>query len=724
MIISHLFLPNNQDTTLANIATAMNECGRGNGGWGVGYKMCWHGGVHLIAPTAEEPVRVIADGVLVYKRTPTAITDQTDHPLRYFHGWTDDGCVVIKHTTDIGTGVNATGITFYSIYMHLNAIDSTFNGIAVGGRVWRKTAIGTAGKIYGTETSTKRIHFEMVCDEANLKKIVGRTTGQLDLTQNGRADVVYGDIHFYINLGTPIYSSVPRDTWLGGDDLATAQANLPTQRRTHTGVIASNQTGIDLDKIATTYFCTKQELRDWNSLPNNTHSISVGQTIFIDPPIPQVSETVEDLVVTMHLEAGRCTMTTFHAIPASSDNWQLIGTGENAGIPEANYEYNLFDKATELSEKYSNANPAPPASAIYAQLRFGRVLPGDDILGVRVAHWRRIRTTENQQCFIDLSNTNRVKVFSDADFPHFKGWSLIDDDYQDRDCRTESQILQSWMEDATNLDERRSQLERPDVAAKINKSFLRIPAEWDNGTTEDRWGWLKSEPPIPEIPEPLTDTEFEIFSQHVEALSFWSEVQLPFLDSADCWHIPPKAFIEHMRKCGWLSTEEFAQCIPRKNKHLVETVFQIQVVANWETALSRARTWGIHLNKTMRKYLINSTKQRMLHFLSQVTEESGYLRLVIEGNGGNAPYYGRGLIQLTYLANYRSYGKYRSFIHTISATSNSTFSELGWSPTVLIATDNTNYNADNCADTAGFYWSGKARKGIELSDRGIKLRNR
>lgn len=93
-------------------------------------------------------------------------------------------------------------------------------------------------------------------------------------------------------------------------------------------------------------------------------------------------------------------------------------------------------------------------------------------------------------------------------------------------------------------------------------------------------------------------------------------------------------------------------------------------------------------------------RQRLVHFLSQVIEESGYLRLVVEGGGANQPYapwFGRGLIQLTHLANYQEYGRFRAFPAQPAVPQ--MYSALGWNPDVRIAQSDV-----NCADSAGFYW--------------------
>ncbi|TAL98782.1 MAG: M23 family metallopeptidase, partial [Paraburkholderia sp.] len=165
-----------------DVCTAgMQECAPGNGAYPVSYSLGWHGGPHLIAPTAAnghtEPVRAIADGKVVYVRHTSP---EGTVALQYRNVRTDDGCVVIRHTTEIGEGDGAR-VTFFSIYMHLQSV---VGAIAVGKNVYRKDPLGVAGQIYG---QPGQIHFEIVCNGANLEKLAGRRSGPLTAAM-GRTD--------------------------------------------------------------------------------------------------------------------------------------------------------------------------------------------------------------------------------------------------------------------------------------------------------------------------------------------------------------------------------------------------------------------------------------------------------------------------------------------------------------------------------------------------------
>jgi len=178
----------------------------GEGGYPVSFQMNWHGGVHLNAPEGTSDVRAIADGTIAFLRQATKQVTGSSHPLNYRGGWTDDGCVVLRHQTEIGADSvgSATSVVYFSIYQHLKKVSSAYNQ---GDRVYRKEILGTAGSIYG---ATNRIHFEIVCDDANVKLLTGRSETYTPVERDGRTDAVFGSIHFLLLVGTQFLVSDPR----------------------------------------------------------------------------------------------------------------------------------------------------------------------------------------------------------------------------------------------------------------------------------------------------------------------------------------------------------------------------------------------------------------------------------------------------------------------------------------------------------------------------------
>jgi hypothetical protein len=546
--------------------SGMQQCAPGNGAYPVSYNLGWHGGPHLIAPKAAhghtEPVRAIADGKVVYVRRNSP---EGSAALQYRNVRTDDGCVVIKHTTEIGEGDSA-AVTFFSIYMHLQSVAGA---ISIGKPVYRKDLLGAAGQIYG---QSGQIHFEIVCNDANLRKLVGRTTGPL-IAKQGRADAIYGDTWFKVPKGAKLFENEPH----------------PYRR-------------------------------DASEPPLGPHRSVQSQR--------PIGVTSSDLIIRMHYEKGACTLTTFKL--------QQDGSCTQVGHPprEDNYEYDLYQKASSLNAQYADgstspASPSPKApspSLIYEMLRFGRPVGETMPSEIRFGHWRKIVTPEGTG-WINLNRPRNegnygatpypgISVYSDADFPHWAGWSLIDDD-STSESLCESPTIKKWLD----LDgdghithaEAKEALHDTQVAKRMAQAVCKFPIEWTKHNIEERWGWLKTEHEA--LAVPLSNDEFATLKAHIDALAFWEDVHDADLPpAAQCWHFPPKAFIEHFRKCGWLSMKEFEQIYsdarysPHQRPHAGEL----------------RSTYLTPLNVAARKYGLTSPT-RLAHFLGQGAVESGWL---------------------------------------------------------------------------------------------------
>jgi hypothetical protein len=312
-------------------AMGMQECAPGNGAYPVSYSLGWHGGAHLIAPRDAQgqdvPTRAIADGTVVYARQNSGESEA----LLYRGVRTDDGCVVIKHETEIGDGDNAK-VIFFSIYMHLQTV---LPSVTAGKKIYRKDTLGVAGEIYGQMGQT---HFEIVCDSANLKKLVGRDSGPL-VAENGRTDAIYGDIWFTVPTGVSIFANQPHPYRLDDEESAPGPSIRPQQP----------------------------------------------------------TFTTCDLVIRMRYELGNCTLTTFR----QQDDGRYVEVGSPPS-GDREYEYNLYEKATRLSARYAelgaNFTVAPAPSAIYEMLRFGRIVGPDPLpINGQFGHWREIKTLEGMR---------------------------------------------------------------------------------------------------------------------------------------------------------------------------------------------------------------------------------------------------------------------------------------------------------------------------------------
>ncbi|BBP73727.1 hydroxyethylthiazole kinase [Pseudomonas sp. Seg1] len=560
----------------------------GNGAFPVSHDMGWHGGIHLKAPqvgSAHISVRSIADGVVAYFRQPEPKTNELDHPLNYRGGWTDSGCIVIRHETEVGEGTQAK-VVFYSIYMHLSSI--TLVDIYQGLRVYRKDELGVAGSIYGAD---HKIHFEIVSSQENVSRLIGRASEKLSILENGRTDSHWGDTHFHLPPEAIFYSEPPSD------------------------------------------------LR--SSL--NTSAI--------------IHRPTEAYFVKMTYDQGQCTVTTY------DETGQVKGERRET----QDYEYKLYKTASTIY-------PDCP-SAGYELLRFGKVFGPDQLQPTDSAHWRQVAYSDG----IGWVNLNgpTVTFYSDADFPHWTGWRLVDDD-ANGDGRCQSNIVMDLLgiTETPSTQEQRdscnSIVTRPENQEKLKKLIFKFPSEWKKSDFNGRYGWLtEGSSPI------IAEESYQKLKLHYEKLAFWEDAALEGIES-EHWHFHPRSFIEAFRKCAWFSLEELAYTLPKYHDYR-------QVGANWvatttgnpnlyqishASAMARLNSYYVSLNKVMMKYGI-TTISRRTHFLAQVLLETGRWRTVEEiGKGYPHPslpmaqyyaaFYGRGIMQMTWAGTYEKYGNYRS----------------------------------------------------------------
>ncbi|MHB9836777.1 hypothetical protein Q8F57_018245 [Paraburkholderia terrae] len=677
------------DTIVPNgdVCTAnMLECAPGNGAYPVSFNLGWHGGAHLIAPAeGNQPayVRAVADGKVVYLRK----TGPTGKPtLHYRNVRTDDGCVVIRHDTEIGEGDNAK-VTYYSVYLHLQTVQPT---LAVGKKIYRKDVLGTPGQIYG---QYPQIHFEIVCDEANLKKFIGRAPGPVGA--QGRTDAIYGDTWFFLPRGTKLFANEPHP--FREDDSAPAVGALHPQA----SIVAAG--------------------------------------------------TSRDIVIRMHYERD-CTLTTY--VQGTDGNWSVLG----AMPPERDAEYNLYRRATDLNARFFDSSVAglgagtvaPSPSALFEMLRFGRCI--NERLGadIRFNHWRMVKTPDGDG-WINLSKAG-VRVYSDADFPEWAGWSFINDD-PTPDSLCDSPTMKRWLDiDRSGRVSHAESVQALGVDAvrqRMAHAVCKFPTEWSKGGLEARYNWLKR--PHEALVNPLSDADFDRLMEHARDLAFWEEIHDPDIPPTnECWHFPPTSFIRQFRACAWFSASEFKQFLPREvlREGSNHTMYYENVANVRSSFLS---TYLSSLNRSLRKYLIN-TPPRLSAFFGNVLQETQWLTKLHEDNHGMwyYPWDGRGFLQLTGPDNYIEYWDFvgrstlisqqtRTRLHQAyqhasadrphapqyiaDSVSGVTPAMIGWRFNVSGGGDPPIADDQTCpSDSAGFYWS---KMGMaKYADRSISLQRR
>jgi len=581
MLISPPFLPQHAASSPDDpwLALAMNGGGFGDGAFPLGADLAWHGGVHLTAPSdggKRLPVRAMADGTVAYVRPPKPQTSNASDPLNYGGGWSDNGCVVIRHETEIGEGIT---VRYFSIILHLKRIAAD---VKQGQKIWRKDEIGEAGSVYG---KTARVHVEIVCDDTNLAALVGRASGALDTSKNGRTTSLFGNAYLRLPAGTPFYDAIP----------------LPPE---HVGFWPETTA---LPKPA------------WSS----TDALVVG----IDLARPHGTQYVT------------CAMDgkTIGSVPATTDTA-------------------LFDTACALAKRTQGG----VGRDAYELLRFGRVL---DPLGNAdgLQNWQQVAYPGGQG-WVNL-HAMGVHAFSDADFPDWCGWQLVDDD-TDSDSRCDSATLIDLIlqtqggATAARCAQALGKVSGSDVQARLARTICKFPTEWEKATVTTRWQWLTKETPpgAGSMAGPyLKPEDFPRFKAHSEALCFWEEANLGI--PSKHWHFHPREFVRVFRQCGWLSKDEMIQLFP---KTAMREAAHHQWVSEPITVLPRTVA-GYHneLNKACRRYGIVTPLRMAAFYANAMVETQWFARLEEQVNSAHPPRYypwnGRGFMQLTWPDNYIKY---------------------------------------------------------------------
>ncbi|WBM70337.1 hypothetical protein OH773_19715 [Buttiauxella sp. WJP83] len=259
----------------------------------------------------------------------------------------------------------------------------------------------------------------------------------------------------------------------------------------------------------------------------------------------------------------------------------------------------------------------------------------------------------------------------------------------------------------------------------LSQMVCHFPLEWDTGTVDTRFEWLKS--PNEVLNKPMTECDLGLLTDHGKALCL-TENPLP---SGRVWHFDPRQFIAHFRKCGWLGERDFLSVV-RRYQNAYPMTSEIRIPLTKETLIDRITNQGQNdenevvspsdlkntLSKSLRKYLI-TTPVRISHYFGQMSRETGRFASFIEngnihyfdiyepgtvqgnklGNnviGDGARFKGRGTIHLTGRENYKNYGKYRDPRNEDFFTNE---------PNNRLPVENAYY----ACDAGGYYWASKQK---------------
>ncbi|CAE6872439.1 M23 family metallopeptidase [Paraburkholderia domus] len=671
MIISPPFLPQSgltssdqQDTDPMMTAVEAYEPGY-HGVFPVTFDRRWHCGSHLLPDMIDEPVRAIADGeVVAYRIGQNPISDgHIEEATGQEAPNTNNGFVLLRHVTDTGEGRI---ITFYSLYMHL--LDLTAQ---------QQLSTPSANPPQNTSPTALAAWLLEAGDE--VKQGSGRKVFRKDILGYCGQSQGLRHLHFEIFMTEQDYSAwferSGHAVQLGVKDLVQPTSN---------------------DWWGHTYYV----------IPGSVEFLDVPDGLHDTPHFPTLSRGKlphdgSKLYVEAYFHSGQ--RYTRAWLDENGDGNIVLLTPQPVRDRCNNYEYNLYERAMTL---YTTC----PSDG-YELLRFGRILSDTPTLTAQNSPtWVAVPfNSGGTQGYVDINKTFILKL-SDADFPFFTGWRKIDSDNAPLDANGlfSYRKLRQLVGDATasahegsqddpkfSLDEQLTYYVQGNDAVRSSLSgfVCHTKSEWDSANNDQRYQDLNK-------PDgyfgKCKDTDADGYDRFVGFLK-----KLQFMDHAHAlaggkkfWFFHPLAFIRHFRKCGWLSAAELARAIPRKvieqtKDHNHQTVYPTSEM-KWGVALSRSQRFLSPLNLALRKYCISNNGLRLSYFLGNAIQETTYLSRTAEGNGSQAtyaPWYGRGVIQLTFEENYKRYGDFK-----------------GWHASPASYRDSLEADLFRASDSAGFYW--------------------
>lgn len=596
-----------------------------HGVYPIAFDRRWHCGMHLAPTEQTECVRAIADGeVIAYRVSQKAISDGQTKRDGSPDLNSNIGFVLLKHKTDTGEGRT---ITFYSLYMHLLDIN---NQQRIAPQPTNPPAVGTSSALPAW----------LLSPADGVQAGGGKKVYRKDIL--GYWGHCHGQPHLHFEI---FMTEEDFRAWFSqaGHTVQLGEKNPATP--------------VSKDYWGHSYFVIQGGEAIVSVPPGHDRSP------YFPPLIAGALSAQNKLYVEAYFYKGQRYTRSW-----IEKNGKLEAlTPAPVRDPYADYEYKLYQRATDLYPKCPSAG--------YELLRFGRVLSTElpALSRAESRTWIAITYDANgAQGYIDISQ-DAIKKLSDADFPFFMGWQKIAEANtpfsQDGVCDFDElrRIVDLVEESETPEQRREAEYKQEDqltayvygndaVRGKLRGFVCHAPSEWDASGNESRYSRLNQADGFFGKRKNFDPQGYENFIRFVRQLQFLDQTSLG--PGKKFWFFHPLAFIRHFRKCRWLSFAELKRMFP-------PTALRKAAGSQWVSEpvhpqMNTVDEYGIELNKAMRKFGIG-TSLRQAAFLGNAIQETQWLRLLAEGAPQQSryfPWFGRGFLQLTWPDNYVRYWRF------------------------------------------------------------------